>query len=84
MLVRRLVAGRRHRHDRDMDDPIVRPADEVVEPGLLADPRGVAISEWIDLARIAVPADLEPGLLAGVPAQQHTLGWVDARSSPMR
>ena len=33
-----------------------------------------AISEWIVLAGIAVPADLEPGLLTGVPAQEHLLG----------
>ena len=35
VLVGGFVAGRRHRHDRDVDDPTVGPGDEIVEPGLL-------------------------------------------------
>ena len=73
VLVGRFVAGRRHWHDRNMDDLTVRPGDEIVEPGLLPT-LAKGDREWIVLAGIAVPADLEPGLLAGVPAQEHLLG----------
>ena len=60
---------------RDVDDgqvpePGIGPGQQVGQAGLLA---GLAQRDGqrVALPRIAVPADLQPGLLALVPAQQH-------------
>ena len=73
MLVGRFASRRRHRHDHHVDDLTVRPGDEIVEPGLLLT-LAKCDREWVVLAGIAVPADLEPGLLAGVPPQYDVPG----------
>ncbi len=79
MLVRRLSLPFRHGHDHEVHrfTPLVGPRDQVVETGLL--PRlAQRDRERVVLTRIAMPADLEPRLLARVPPQEDSAGrWVD-------
>ena len=59
--------------DDHVPDPGVRPWHQVGEPGLLLRfPPGDG--QRVGFSRVAVPADLQPGLLALVPAQQYPRG----------
>jgi hypothetical protein len=73
VLVRWLVGRRGDVHDRDVPELRARPRLQVGQPGFLG-----ALAqrdlERVALTRIAVPADLQPSLLALVPAQQHPPG----------
>ena len=70
VLVRGLALARRDVDDDRVPQVRVRPRGQVRQPGLL---RGLPERDGqrVGLARVAVPADLEPGLLALVPAEQH-------------
>ena len=56
---------------------------EVGQAGLLGR-LALRDAERVSLARVTVAADLEPGLLARVPAQQHPGGWPGGRSARTR
>jgi hypothetical protein len=59
---------------------LVRPGDQVGQPGLLG-ALAQRDRQRVALAGVAVPADLEPRLLALMPAQQHpaAVGMHDQR-----
>jgi hypothetical protein len=73
MLVGRFSPARGDADDGDLPDRGVRPGRQVGQAGfLLGFPGGDG--EGVGLARVAVPADLQPGLRALVPAQQDPAG----------
>jgi hypothetical protein len=73
VLVSRLPPARRDAHDDQMPELRIRPRHQVGQPGLLGRfPAGDG--QRVALPRVAVPADLQPGLLPLVPAQQHPAG----------
>jgi hypothetical protein len=73
VLVGRLSLARRDVHDDQVPELRVGPRHQVGQPGLLGRfPPGDG--QRVALPRVAVPADLEPGLLSLVPAQQHPAG----------
>jgi hypothetical protein len=73
VLVGGFLVARGHVDDDHVPDPGVGPRDQVGQPGLLLRfPPGDG--QRVGFSRIAVPADLQPGLLALVPAQQHPRG----------
>jgi hypothetical protein len=70
VLVGRLPLARRDAHDDQMPELRVRPRHQVGQPRLLGRfPDGDG--QRVALPRVAVPADLQPGLLPLVPPQQH-------------
>ena len=73
MLVGGLPLARRHIDDDHLFDPSVRPRHQVGQAGLLFGLAGDD-SERVGLPRVAVPAHLQPGLLALMPAEQHPAG----------
>jgi hypothetical protein len=74
MLVGGLAFSFGHGHDGQVPEPGVGPRDQVGEPGLLG-PFAPGDGQRVALPRVAVPADLQPGLLALVPAEQHAGGF---------
>ncbi len=73
MLVGGLAVTFGHGHDGQVTEPGVGPRDQVGEPGLLG-PFPLGDGQRVALPRVAVPADLQPGLLALVPAEQDAAG----------
>jgi hypothetical protein len=74
VLVGRLPLARRDAHDDQVPELRVRPRHQVGQPRLLGRfPAGDG--QWVALPRVAVPADLQPGLLPLVPPQQHPGGF---------
>jgi len=69
VLVGGLPLARRHIDDDHLFDPSVRPRHQVGQAGLLFCFPGDD-SERVGLPRVAVAADLKPGLLPLVPAEQ--------------
>jgi hypothetical protein len=73
VLVRRLPVSRGDADDHHLPQARVRPGRQVGEAGLLARlPTGDG--QRVALTRVAVPADLQPGLLPLVPAEQDPRG----------
>jgi hypothetical protein len=70
MLVCGFVALGGHRTDRDVHDGRVGPGHQVGEAGLFARLAQCDVDR-VGLARVAVPAHVEPCLLPLVPAQQN-------------
>jgi hypothetical protein len=73
VFVGRLPLARRDAHDDQVPELIVRPRHQVRQSGLLGR-FPVGDGQRVALPRVAVPADLKPGLLAFVPAQEHAAG----------
>jgi len=73
VLVGGLPLARRDIDDDDLLNLGVRPRHQVGQAGLLFGLAGDD-SERVGLPRVAVPAHLQPGLLALMPAEQHPAG----------
>ena len=69
MLMRRLTFARGDFHNDQVLELLVRPRHQVRQPSLLGR-FTESYGQRIALPRIAMPANLQPGLLALVPAQQ--------------